>query len=47
MDRRDARAAATCHCRFPDCGPAAKDWHLIAGISRSEKIPENGPKIEI
>jgi hypothetical protein len=27
--------------------PATKDWHLIAGISRSEKIPEKGPKIEI
>jgi len=31
----------------PDCGPATKNWHLIAGISRSEKIPENRPKIEI
>src|ERR1700749_2002782 len=31
----------------PDYGPATKNWHLIAGISGSEKIPEKGPKIEI
>ena len=34
-------------CQSPDCGPATKDWHLIAGISRGEKIPEKIPKIEI
>src|SRR6185312_3816702 len=34
-------------CQSPDCGPATKNWHLIAGISGSEKIPEKGPEIEI